>query len=77
MVIRSRRGGERMQLSADRPARAVKSLLREAGIPEWTRHGLPLVWCGEALAAIPGVGVDQRFAAAESAAGLDPVWTER
>ena len=77
VVIRSRRGGERMQLSADRPARAVKSLLREAGIPEWTRHGLPLVWCGEALAAIPGVGVDQRFAAAESAAGLDPVWTER
>jgi hypothetical protein len=34
------------------------------------------VWCGDALAAIPGVGVDSRFAAAESVAGIDPVWTE-
>jgi tRNA(Ile)-lysidine synthase len=75
--IRSRHGGERIQLAGDRPARAVKSLLREAGIPEWTRHGLPLVWCGESLAAIPGIGVDHRFAAAGAADGLDPVWTER
>jgi tRNA(Ile)-lysidine synthase len=77
MIIRSRQGGERIQLAADRPARAVKSLLREAGIPEWTRHGLPLVWCGDALAAIPGIGVDQRFVAAENADGIDPIWTER
>ncbi len=77
VIVRSRRGGERIQLGADRPARAVKSLLREAGIPEWTRRGLPLVWCGDTLAAIPGIGVDNRFAAAESVEGIDPVWTER
>jgi tRNA(Ile)-lysidine synthase len=77
VTVRSRRGGERIQLGADRPPRAVKSLLREAGIPEWNRHGLPLVWCGDSLAAIPGIGVDHRFAAAETADGLDPVWTER
>ena len=76
VIIRSRRGGERIQLGADPPARAVKSLLREAGIPEWTRRGLPLVWCGDALAAIPGIGVDSRFAAVESVAGIEPVWTE-
>jgi tRNA(Ile)-lysidine synthase len=77
VIIRSRRGGERIQLAADRPARAVKALLREAGIPEWTRRGLPLVWCGDALAAIPGIGVDQSFAAQEDGEGLDLVWTER
>ena len=61
--LRSRRGGERMQLAANRPRRAVKKLLYDAQLPIWQREALPFIWCGEALAAVPGIGVALAFQA--------------
>jgi tRNA(Ile)-lysidine synthase len=77
VVARSRRGGERLRIAADRPARDVKSMLRDAGIPPWARAGLPLVYCGDALIAIPGIGIDPGFAASGDGEGFELVWTER
>jgi tRNA(Ile)-lysidine synthase len=72
--VRCRAGGERLQLAADRPRRALSALLQEAGIPPWARRALPLVWRGDALAAAPGVGVDVAFAAPPDEAGVTVTW---
>ncbi|HEV8094275.1 MAG TPA: tRNA lysidine(34) synthetase TilS, partial [Burkholderiales bacterium] len=44
--LRSRTGGERIQLATNRPHHAVKKLLQQAGLARWERDALPLVWCG-------------------------------
>jgi tRNA(Ile)-lysidine synthase len=75
--VRSRVGGERFQLAANRPRRALKAILRDAGIPPWERHGLPLVYCGDALAAVPGVGIDAALCAAPGCTGLTVAWHPR
>ncbi len=72
--VRSRDGGERFQVTPNRPRRALKAILRDAGIPAWERHGLPLVWCGDALAAVAGVGIDAAFQAAPDDPGVTLAW---
>ncbi|MDQ6916201.1 MAG: tRNA lysidine(34) synthetase TilS [Pseudomonadota bacterium] len=74
VTVRSREGGERIRLAANRPRHAVKKLLQQASIPVWQRQALPLVWCGDALAAIPGIGVDVAFQAASDEKGWRLVW---
>jgi len=73
--LRSRTGGERIQLATNRPHHDVKKLLQQAGLPLWERDALPLVWCGDELAAIPGIGVAVPFQAAGGAAGWELHWT--
>jgi tRNA(Ile)-lysidine synthase len=74
VVIRSRAGGERIRVDRDRPRQAVKRLLQTAGVPHWQRDALPLVWCGDALAAVPGLGVDVAFAAGAGEPGFEVKW---
>ncbi len=70
---RPRAGGERIRLPG-RPDRKLADLLQEAGLPPWTRRALPLLWCGDALAAVPGLGVAAAFAAADGAPGFAVAW---
>jgi tRNA(Ile)-lysidine synthase len=72
--VRSRVGGERLQLAPNRPRRALKSILQDAGIPAWERPFLPLVCCGDALAAAVGVGIDAQFRAPPGQRGITLVW---
>jgi tRNA(Ile)-lysidine synthase len=72
--VRERRGGERLQLAANRPRRALKAILHEAGLPPWERQCLPLVYVGDDLAAVPGIGVDVLFAAPPGFAGVTLTW---
>jgi tRNA(Ile)-lysidine synthase len=74
VTIRRRAGGERIRLAGDRPRRALKRILQDAGMPPWQRQGLPLVFCGDALAAVPGIGVDAAFRAAPGAPGFEVRW---
>jgi tRNA(Ile)-lysidine synthase len=75
LVVRSRRGGERLTLETGRPRRALKDMLRECGLPPWDRAALPLLFCGDALAAVPGLGVDVAFRAEPGRAGVALVWS--
>ncbi len=75
--VRSRAGGERFQLAPDRPRRALKSILHDAGIPAWERAGLPLIFCGDALAAVAGVGVDTAFRAQPGQTGVTIAWNPK
>jgi tRNA(Ile)-lysidine synthase len=69
VTIRARAGGERIQLGVDRRPRALKRILQDAGMPFWLRDSLPLVFCGDSLAVVPGVGVAVAFHAPQGAAG--------
>ncbi|MCC7328129.1 MAG: tRNA lysidine(34) synthetase TilS [Burkholderiales bacterium] len=75
--IRSRRGGERLQRVPGGPRQALKELLREQGVAHWDRLRLPLVYCGDALAAVPGVGIDVAFRAEPASPGVLPIWHPR
>lgn len=64
-----RRGGERFQ-EAGRPRRALKKLLQERAIPPWERQGMPLLYCGDAVAWVAGMGPDADFQAGPG----EPSW---
>lgn len=74
VTLRSRGGGERIRLAADRPRRAVKKLLQEASIPAWERQTLPLVWSNDELVAVPGIGVALDYQAAPGEPGWRIEW---
>jgi len=63
VTIRLRRGAECICIDDKRPTRTLKNLLQELGLPPWQRERLPLLFCGESLIAIPGVGVDYAYQA--------------
>jgi tRNA(Ile)-lysidine synthase len=68
--VRTRGGGERLQLHPRRPRRTLKNLFQEAGVPSWARERLPLLYCGKELVWVPGLGVDVRY----RGRGLVPEW---
>lgn len=72
--VRRRSGGERLRLAANRPSRSLKNLCQEAGIPPWERDAMPLVYCGDALVWVPGIGVDVAWRARARQPGLLPEW---
>ena len=56
LVLRERRGGERMRERVDGPSRTLKNLYQEAGIAAWQRRRLPLVYLGDLLLFATGLG---------------------
>ena len=74
MVIRLRKGGERLQPDPRRPRRTLKNLFQEAGVPPWQRDRLPLLFCGDELVWVPGLGIETRYQAALNASGWVPEW---
>lgn len=74
VTIRLRRGAEILRPDAARPARSLRYLFQEYGIPPWQREGWPLLYCGETLAAVPGIGVECAFLAAPGEEGVKLIW---
>jgi len=72
--IRLRRGGEHLQTDARRPRRTLKNLLQEHGVPPWRRSRLPLIYCGETLVAVPGIGEDCAWHARPGEHGVIVTW---
>jgi tRNA(Ile)-lysidine synthase len=74
ITVRARRGGERLQPDARRPRRSLKNLLQEARVPPWQRERLPLIFCGEELVWVAGIGVDCAYSSARGEPALRPEW---
>ncbi|MEF8701919.1 MAG: tRNA lysidine(34) synthetase TilS [Candidatus Accumulibacter sp. UW26] len=74
VFLRSREGGERLQPNPRRPLRTLRKLLQEAAVPPWERGRVPLLWCGERLVWVGGIGVDAAFACPVGEPGLLPGW---
>lgn len=68
--IRSRQTGEQLKIAKNRPARRLKYLMQEAGIPPWQRASWPLVYLNQALVCIPNVGVADHLQEKFQQAGL-------
>ena len=62
LSIRYRRGGEVCRL-AGRPIKRLKKILQESEVPPWLRSRIPLLYDGEDLVYIPGIGVSEEIAA--------------
>jgi tRNA(Ile)-lysidine synthase len=56
----ARRGGERLQLDTKRPSRTLKNLFQESDVPARERCGLPLLYLGDELVFVAGLGTDAR-----------------
>jgi tRNA(Ile)-lysidine synthase len=74
VTARLRQGGERLRLDAGRPRRTLKNLFQERGVPPWHRDCLPLVFCGDELVSVPGIGDACEFRATPGEAGLIVTW---
>lgn len=61
-VARPRGGGEQFQSGPGRPARSLKKQFQASGVPQWCRGG-PLIWSGDELVFVPGLGIDARCVA--------------
>src|SRR3954462_833262 len=72
--VRMRKGGERLQPDAKRPRRTLKNLFQEAALPPWERERLPMLFCGDDLVWVPGLGIDARYQARGERSGFIPVW---
>ena len=62
LTARLRSGGEQFQRAAGTPPRALKKQYQLAGVPAQGRGG-PLLFCGEQLVFVPGLGLDARVVA--------------
>jgi tRNA(Ile)-lysidine synthase len=74
VTIRMRRGGERLRPDCSRPRRSLKNLLREAALPPWERGALPLIFSGDHLVCVPGIGIDCSYQATAGEPGLAVEW---
>ena len=74
VTVRIRQGGERLQTESGRPRRSLKNLLQESQVPPWQRAYLPLVFCGNRLVWVPGVGIARDFHAQPGEAAIRPHW---
>jgi tRNA(Ile)-lysidine synthase len=70
VTVRLRQGGERLRPDCRRPSRSLKNLLQEAGMPPWQRQRLPLLFSGEKLAFVPGIGAACEYRADEGEIGV-------
>ena len=73
LTVRFRQGGEHFRPVGRRHGQELKKLLQKAGIPPWERERLPLVYRGEALLAVAGLGVVAEAATAPGEPGWEPV----
>ena len=73
-TVRGRSGGERIRPAPDRPLRELKKMFQELTVPPWERSRMPLVFFGDQLAWVPGIGVAEEFRAGPGEQGIVPEW---
>lgn len=73
LEVRYRAGGESLRLPG-RPAKTLKSLLRERGVAPWIRERTPLLYHRGSLVCVPGLGVAAGALAGPGEAGVAVGW---
>ena len=61
IVVKARRGGEKICLPGRKGHHALKNLFQEAGIPPWERESIPLVYLDDKLAAVGDLWISADF----------------
>jgi tRNA(Ile)-lysidine synthase len=73
LELRARVGGEQFQMAIGRPPRSLKKQYQAANVPAWNRDG-PLVYSGDQLIFVPGLGLDARVLALPGQAQMSLQW---
>jgi tRNA(Ile)-lysidine synthase len=73
--VRARRGGEHLRLVAQRPRRTLAKLFQECGVAPWLRTRLPLLYAGDELVWVAGVGVAAAWLCGADEEGVLPSWS--
>jgi tRNA(Ile)-lysidine synthase len=68
-----RRSGESFR-PAGRARRPLKKWWQDAGVAPWWRERTPLLYAGDILLAVPGLGVSEGFQAEAGQSGWCPLW---
>ncbi|MDM4765709.1 tRNA lysidine(34) synthetase TilS [Pelomonas sp. SE-A7] len=71
--MRERSGGEQFQRGPKGLPRSLKKCFQTEGVPAWRRQG-PLLFSGEQLLFVPGLGIDGRSLASGTAPRLQLHW---
>lgn len=71
LFVRAWQPGDRMTLPNARGSRSLKRLYAERGIAADVRDSLPVLCCGEEIAAAAGIGTDNKF---YGTSGIFAVW---
>lgn len=69
LKIRFRQGGERLHPAGRRHSQSLKKLFQEAGIPQWQRDNIPLLYYGDELIAVIGLWICARYAVDKNGEG--------
>jgi len=73
-VLRPWSGSAQLRLRPGRHSRTLKHLCQEAGIPPWRREMTPLIFQGDRLMAVPGLGVAADFQVQDGDSGIRLDW---
>ncbi len=63
VTLRLRQGGETMRLAHNAANRTLKNLMQENHLPPWQRERMPLLYSGEDLVCVPGIGIATAYCA--------------
>lgn len=77
LSVRLRKGGERLRLPGEPHHRELKKLLQEKGVVPWMRGRIPLLYCGEQLAAVAHLWIAAECAATGTEPGLQVRWDDQ
>ena len=77
VTVRFRGDDARWMRTLGGRGRSLKKRFQSLGIPPWERGHVPLVYAGNALAAIGSVWINPRLAASSTTPGWRVVWTPR
>lgn len=74
LIIRFRRGGERIRLAGDPHTRELRDLFQQARVPPWVRMLCPLVYARDALISVAGLWTSASGNTIFNALGVRPRW---
>lgn len=74
LTVRFRQGGERFHPAGRRHSQSLKKLLQEAALPPWQRERLPLIYSGEQLIWVAGLGASTQCLTARDEQGFSLHW---
>lgn len=72
--VRYRLGGEKIRPQKRRRSITLKNLFQEHGVIPWYRNRIPLIYIDNLLVAVPGLCIDDRFAAKADQPSWQLIW---
>ncbi|MFT3930020.1 MAG: tRNA lysidine(34) synthetase TilS [Spongiibacteraceae bacterium] len=73
--VRNRAGGERCKPAGRAHSQTLKKLLQECDVPPWLRDRLPIIYCGDEIAAVGDVWICEGFVADAKQNGWHLQWS--